>query len=58
MAKNELPPTHPMRLALALSLSTFYDEILNEPKRADRLAKEVCFCISVFCLFLFVTYIE
>ncbi|TRY90512.1 hypothetical protein DNTS_002646 [Danionella cerebrum] len=39
MALTELPPTHPIRLGLALNFSVFYYEILNSPDRACRLAK-------------------
>ncbi|KAL3856775.1 hypothetical protein ACJMK2_011494 [Sinanodonta woodiana] len=39
VAMNELPPTHPIRLGLALNFSVFYYEILNSPDRACRLAK-------------------
>jgi hypothetical protein len=42
MAKNEMPPTHPIRLGLVLNFSVFYYEILNEPDAACRLAKQVC----------------
>lgn len=39
VAMTELPPTHPIRLGLALNFSVFYYEILNSPDRACRLAK-------------------
>jgi len=39
IAMNELPPTHPIRLGLALNFSVFYYEILSNPERACRLAK-------------------
>ncbi|XP_022279150.2 14-3-3 protein epsilon isoform X10 [Canis lupus familiaris] len=39
IAMTELPPTHPIRLGLALNFSVFYYEILNSPDRACRLAK-------------------
>ena len=38
-AMTDLPPTHPIRLGLALNFSVFYYEILNSPDRACRLAK-------------------
>ncbi|XP_061658844.1 14-3-3 protein epsilon isoform X2 [Syngnathoides biaculeatus] len=40
IALNELPPTHPIRLGLALNFSVFYYEILNSPDRACGLAKD------------------
>lgn len=40
-ADSDLPPTHPIRLGLALNFSVFYYEILNSPERACKLAKEV-----------------
>ncbi|KHN08951.1 14-3-3-like protein [Glycine soja] len=40
IANAELPPTHPIRLGLALNFSVFYYEILNSPDRACNLAKQ------------------
>ncbi|TIA88134.1 hypothetical protein E3P99_02762 [Wallemia hederae] len=40
VAITELPPTHPIRLGLALNFSVFYYEILNSPDRACHLAKQ------------------
>ncbi|KAF7836650.1 14-3-3-like protein D [Senna tora] len=39
-AETELPPTHPIRLGLALNFSVFYYEIFNSPERACHLAKQ------------------
>jgi len=39
IGNSELPPTHPIRLGLALNFSVFYYEILNSPEQACQLAK-------------------
>jgi len=40
IAVTELPPTHPIRLGLALNFSVFHYEILNSPDKACQLAKQ------------------
>lgn len=40
IATTDLPPTHPIRLGLALNFSVFYYEIMNSPDRACQLAKQ------------------
>jgi len=40
IAVTELPPTHPIRLGLALNYSVFNYEILNAPDKACQLAKQ------------------
>lgn len=40
ISKEKMPPTHPIRLGLALNFSVFYYEILNSPERACQLAKQ------------------
>lgn len=40
IAQTDLPPTHPIRLGLALNFSVFYYEILGSPDRACHLAKQ------------------
>lgn len=37
---SELPPTHPIRLGLALNYSVFYYEIKSAPEKACQLAKQ------------------
>jgi len=39
ISKQEMQPTHPIRLGLALNFSVFYYEILNNPDKACNLAK-------------------
>eukprot|EP00613_Pedinella_sp_CCMP2098_P031708 CAMPEP_0171726884 /NCGR_PEP_ID=MMETSP0991-20121206/25958_1 /TAXON_ID=483369 /ORGANISM="non described non described, Strain CCMP2098" /LENGTH=248 /DNA_ID=CAMNT_0012320505 /DNA_START=80 /DNA_END=826 /DNA_ORIENTATION=- len=39
VANTSLPPTHPIRLGVALNFSVFYYEILNSPDRACHLSK-------------------
>jgi len=40
IAKEQMQPTHPIRLGLALNFSVFYYEILNAPDKACQLAKQ------------------
>ena len=40
-ALKHMPPTHPIRLGLALNFSVFYYEIMNKPEEACKLAKSV-----------------
>ena len=41
ISKTDMPPTHPIRLGLALNFSVFHYEIQNSPERACFLAKQV-----------------
>ncbi|XP_057427015.1 14-3-3-like protein B [Lotus japonicus] len=40
IAATDLPPTHPIRLGLALNFSVFYYEILNQSDKACAMAKQ------------------
>jgi len=40
VAASSLPPTHPIRLGLALNFSVFWYEILSNPEKACQLAKQ------------------
>lgn len=40
IAKEQMQPTHPIRLGLALNYSVFFYEIMNSPDRACHLAKQ------------------
>ncbi|CAJ1940462.1 unnamed protein product [Cylindrotheca closterium] len=40
IATKDLPPTHPIRLGLALNFSVFHYEILNSPDQACQIAKQ------------------
>ena len=41
VAKEQMEPTHPIRLGLALNYSVFHYEIENKPDKACQLAKSV-----------------
>ncbi|KAK2166238.1 hypothetical protein LSH36_40g03006 [Paralvinella palmiformis] len=40
LARENMPPTHPIRLGLALNFSVYYYEICNAPNKACELAKQ------------------
>lgn len=47
VAKEEMEPTHPIRLGLALNYSVFHYEIENKPDKACSLAKSVSYIIAM-----------
>ena len=47
-ATDNMAPTHPIRLGLALNFSVFYYEIDNNPEEACKLAKNVCKVFNLF----------
>lgn len=49
-AETHMPPTHPIRLGLALNFSVFYYEILNSPDKACKLAKDVSLYNNILVL--------
>ena len=56
-AAQKMPPTHPIRLGLALNYSVFFYEIKNDPAKACELAKKVmmmkmCVCVCVLGVFV------
>jgi len=53
IANQNLAPTHPIRLGLALNFSVFYYEIMNSPNNACQLAKQVSEYIYYY-IFLFI----
>lgn len=53
-AASDLPPTHPIRLGLALNFSVFYYEILNSPERLIMLSD----LDYLFFWFLLCSYIK
>jgi len=47
IAKDQMQPTHPIRLGLALNFSVFFYEIQNAPDQACQLAKQVHYHFSL-----------
>ena len=59
VAKENMEPTHPIRLGLALNYSVFHYEIENKPDKACEMAKKVSFvelyeCGKQYGMFLLV----
>jgi len=48
IAKDQMQPTHPIRLGLALNFSVFFYEIMSSPDKACALAKQVL-NLGTFC---------
>ena len=53
-AGDDMTPTHPIRLGLALNFSVFYYEIMNHPEKACELAKKVSENVFPNTCFVFV----
>lgn len=51
-AESELPPTHPIRLGLALNFSVFFYEIMNSPERFVGLFS----LTGIWCIFHSIMY--
>jgi len=48
IAKEQMQPTHPIRLGLALNYSVFHYEIASMPQKACDTAKTVTFIFKLF----------
>lgn len=50
IAREQMQPTHPIRLGLALSVSIFFDEIMHLRVKARALARQaLCYAIAGLC---------
>ena len=56
-ATANMPPTHPIRLGLALNYSVFFYEIKNSPDQACKMAKQVGSC-SLRMLFMNIVFLH